>query len=105
MLQLSLLEESLWRFLIDNWQWVELLEQSLSNFIVLVFKELLEGPIVTKDKFLCLSHIDSHHSVDENGALLKMGISAVLHDLLEEALEEIAGLRSSPEEKFSCANE
>ena len=105
MLELGLLEESLRGLLVHHGEGVKLLEQALSDFIVLVFEELLELAIVLLSELLRGGEVRLHESVYENGALLQMGVSASLHDLLKEFLEKDLRLWCSLEEKLEDSHE
>ena len=105
LLEFGLLEESLRGLLVHHGEGVKLLEQALSDFIVLVFEELLELAIVLLSELLRGGEVRLHESVNENGALLQMGVSASLHDLLKEFLEKDLRLWCSLEEKLEDSDE
>lgn len=105
MLQLSLFEESFRWLLVNDGKRVKLLEEALPDFVVLILKELLELAIVRQCQILGFRHVSLHEAVQEIGALLQMGVSAILHDFHELLLEKGLGLWRPLEEKLEDADE
>ena len=61
--------------------------------------------IVGLGKLLGSGHITCHQTVNENGALLQLGVLAIVHDLHELLLKECLSLWSLFEEKLEHADE
>jgi len=99
LLELAFFEEPLTWLLVDNRQAIELPEETLTAFIVLIFKENGEFARLRLRNLLGKWHISLQKSVQHDCALLHVDIGAVSHHFLEDGGENLFSLRGSLEEK------
>ena len=81
------------------------MEETLPNLVVFVLKELLKRAIIHGHQLLGSCHVTLHQAVHEHGALLQMGICAIVHDFHELLLEQGFGFWCSFEEQLEDAYE
>ena len=98
--ELIFFKESLRRLLVNDWKWIKFYEESFSDFIILVFKELAEFSNLVHSNLLGQVEILTHNSIEEDCSLLETAIDAVGNYFRENRLENFLHLRSTLEKKL-----